>query len=922
MGLTGISSWNTNTALYSNITTYNRNDRVISNCPSIDGVNWFLRHEHEKTGSTEPRKVVFPILTDSGGCRFLTFTATGVKEGNARVKWKITKSLTTDTSGMTECQYSTIGSGMWISGEWKGEAKNINLLANAQYYVLLCVETETAGDLAGLNGTVQFQGGGIAIRPGPVTARDGNFNDTIDISFGTDLSGAEYTVTAKVGTSTAETLQTRSTGRNLTWVPNLSTYASQYPNAGTVSCEISVTTFFGNAESGTQKKTIKIAFTAAQAAPEIDGTAFSLATVNTGAVAGMSGYIQGYSKIRAAFSANGVTLKYGASVKKWSVKFGAEETEDVTGSPLPTTKDSGIISATTEVRLTVTDSRDFTASTTLSATITPYQMPSFTATAFRSDSHGVEDDAGTYLSTTMAALYASVSGQNSVTAEIYYKLATAASYGTPVQVTGGTITMSGTNKTYSVTGFLAQVLTDAVYDIQIKVTDSLGNTATAQLAIESQAWALHIRNKGAGAAFGKAAERDGELDIGNWKLTCGDAVAGETSLAKLAPYCGDLNSIQSGHPQLLKYGSSTQHSPYSEGITTQTSGNVWSFASNANTATQIAILCGKDAYAIRKKKSGTWGPWRAVTGGVNPNLIDNWYFIGGGSQQGGKQFPINSRGQTVYNGTTYTVDRFYAENSYCKTEVTASGLKLTAETGGATWISLFPHSRMEQLLGKTLTLSVLTADGQFESTTFAVPVESSQNFTPSAVWINGFAFMFALFHSAGSYQFFRCWSDTAGASVTIAAVKLELGSAQTLAHKENGTWVLNELPDYEEQLLKCQTASGDSGDGSANTKYRIRWELLWTNDSPSSNFGAQTIQLDLSKYQMVMMEYKMYSTAVNCVIGMVGSQWTLIVCSNSSVNRTGYRNANVTTSGIEFTTAKYNNSVDNQYCVPWRIWGW
>ena len=36
------------------------------------------------------------------------------------------------------------------------------------------------------------------------------------------------------------------------------------------------------------------------------------------------------------------------------------------------------------------------------------------------------------------------------------------------------------------------------------------------------------------------------------------------------------------------------------------------------------------------------------------------------------------------------------------------------------------------------------------------------------------------------------------------AVKLELGDQQTLAHQENGVWVLNEIPDYGEQLAMCQ----------------------------------------------------------------------------------------------------------------------
>ena len=36
------------------------------------------------------------------------------------------------------------------------------------------------------------------------------------------------------------------------------------------------------------------------------------------------------------------------------------------------------------------------------------------------------------------------------------------------------------------------------------------------------------------------------------------------------------------------------------------------------------------------------------------------------------------------------------------------------------------------------------------------------------------------------------------------AVKLELGDTQTLAHQENGVWVLNEVPNYQQELAKCQ----------------------------------------------------------------------------------------------------------------------
>lgn len=39
----------------------------------------------------------------------------------------------------------------------------------------------------------------------------------------------------------------------------------------------------------------------------------------------------------------------------------------------------------------------------------------------------------------------------------------------------------------------------------------------------------------------------------------------------------------------------------------------------------------------------------------------------------------------------------------------------------------------------------------------------------------------------------------------IKAAKLELGQTQTLAHQENGQWVLNEIPEEGEQLRRCQS---------------------------------------------------------------------------------------------------------------------
>ena len=41
-------------------------------------------------------------------------------------------------------------------------------------------------------------------------------------------------------------------------------------------------------------------------------------------------------------------------------------------------------------------------------------------------------------------------------------------------------------------------------------------------------------------------------------------------------------------------------------------------------------------------------------------------------------------------------------------------------------------------------------------------------------------------------------------SVDLIAMKLELGDTQTLAHKEGDKWVINEIPNYATELMKCK----------------------------------------------------------------------------------------------------------------------
>lgn len=168
-------------------------------------------------------------------------------------------------------------------------------------------------------------------------------------------------------------------------------------------------------------------------------------------------------------------------------------------------------------------------------------------------------------------------------------------------------------------------------------------------------------------------------------------------------------------------------------------------------------------------------------GGVNPNLLDNWYF--------GR--PVNQRGQTEYTTTGYTVDRWKLDVGGA---VTLEDGCICLKKSGTYWGEYFAD--FDQFIGMTLTGSVLLSDGTLRTGSFVYngSVNQAQTFFSSEL---GF-YIQKLSNSQT-----QCEINSLVDNVKIKAIKLELGDTQTLAHKENGVWVLNEIPDFGEQLRRC-----------------------------------------------------------------------------------------------------------------------
>lgn len=174
-------------------------------------------------------------------------------------------------------------------------------------------------------------------------------------------------------------------------------------------------------------------------------------------------------------------------------------------------------------------------------------------------------------------------------------------------------------------------------------------------------------------------------------------------------------------------------------------------------------------------------------GGVNPNLLDNWYF--------GR--PVNQRGQTEYTaGGAYTLDRWWAQ--YDTTlSIVDGGIKI-----GGKW-------DVQQYFETTLPNATYTLSLLYKDRTGSDPLrllignrtdgDLAQTESKDASGILSVTFSTAKLNKV-SFGF----TGSTDNSATIIAIKLELGDTQTLAHKENGVWVLNEIPDFGEQLARCQ----------------------------------------------------------------------------------------------------------------------
>jgi len=166
-------------------------------------------------------------------------------------------------------------------------------------------------------------------------------------------------------------------------------------------------------------------------------------------------------------------------------------------------------------------------------------------------------------------------------------------------------------------------------------------------------------------------------------------------------------------------------------------------------------------------------------GGSNLNLLDNWDFTN----------PVNQRGQSAYTGVgTYAIDRWKFPDRTGTLTVKSGGIGISFKSP-ETFTSIGQYfENLESLIGKTVTASILLSDGIIRSVTF-------KNLTANSD-VSGADFNGGYLNLLMPYNCFRVMIIE-NSSITIKAVKLELGSVSTLKNDLLGV-------SYDKELYKCQ----------------------------------------------------------------------------------------------------------------------
>ncbi|WP_304427733.1 DUF859 family phage minor structural protein [Romboutsia ilealis] len=288
-------------------------------------------------------------------------------------------------------------------------------------------------------------------------------------------------------------LKYEGSGTSTSFTPNISD-CSQIPNSISGTGQIVVETYNGNTKLGQNSANITLTV------PDSVKPSFNslVAELVPNGINTSYGYVQNKSQCKLSIS--GSVGSYGSNVTNYYISGGG-----FTGSNSVAT--TGVLTQSGSITFSayVTDSRGRKSDTkTVTINVKEYSNPKITEfTAQRCLINGQLDEDGTYAKVYTNYIYSSLSGNNSITANVMYRKTGDSDFikCTEKPIQGGAIAIGG-----------GSLDTTFAYEVRLELKDNF-TTIGQSVTVATSFVTLDFRKGGKGIAIGKASEKDGLFDI-------------------------------------------------------------------------------------------------------------------------------------------------------------------------------------------------------------------------------------------------------------------------------------------------------------------------------------------------------------------------------------------------------------------------
>lgn len=391
-----------------------------------------------------------------------TFNFTAALSGN-QTKTLFTKTVTIphNSDGTKSCSFSaTCGINVTLSGTYYG---NVTASGSGTFNTIA-----RASSISSVTSSVSVTGSNAVTVN--IDRKSSGFTHTVVFSFGS----YSKSVTG-VGTSTSYIIP--------------QSWLNAIPSATSGTAKVTVTTYSGSTKIGaavSKKFTITVP---ASVVPAISSVA--VADTVTAVYSFFGNMVQSKSKPKFTITAAGA---FSSTIKTYTTVF---EGKSYSGA----TPTAGVItgSGTVSAKITVTDSRGRSASTTKTWTVLPYSAPKIISfQGFRCLADGTENYEGAYLNAAVNFNVSPVNNKNTAAYTLEYKLQSATAW---TKLTSGAVYALKDN-IISASGIFGL---DNSYDVRLSVKDHFV-TVRSIIEIPTAFTLLDFNASGRAVAFGKVSE--------------------------------------------------------------------------------------------------------------------------------------------------------------------------------------------------------------------------------------------------------------------------------------------------------------------------------------------------------------------------------------------------------------------------------